>query len=225
MAEWWVARLWQESPVSLVSWVVWVLGSIVLHELGHGWAALRAGDNTPRTSGHMTWNPVVHMGHMSLIAFAVFGLAWGQMPVDPSRFRRRFDDVIVSLAGPVMNLVLFAVAIAGLIATLTFRARLGEPLGENLVVFWSTGAMLNMALALFNMLPVPPFDGSRLVAHFSRRYARFWDRENAQVFMLIGMLVAFVVVVPYVVNAANLITVETARAGLRLVGRAGGQTP
>ncbi|HBS28903.1 MAG TPA: site-2 protease family protein, partial [Phycisphaerales bacterium] len=54
---WWIAALLQSNPALLVSWVVWVIGSIVLHELAHGWAAIAQGDRTPIETGHMTWNP------------------------------------------------------------------------------------------------------------------------------------------------------------------------
>src|SRR5262249_8984123 len=108
---WWVAEIWNQSPVLLVSWIVWVIGSIVLHELAHGWAALWCGDRTPIETGHMTWNPLVHMGQMSLLMFALVGIAWGQMPVDPSRFRGRYDDAKVALAGPLMNLALAITAL------------------------------------------------------------------------------------------------------------------
>jgi hypothetical protein len=91
---------------------VWVIGSIVLHELAHGWAAIRLGDTTPRDLGHMTWNPLVHMGGFSLVVFAVIGIAWGMMPVDPSRLRGRYGDALVALAGPAMNIVLAAVSFA-----------------------------------------------------------------------------------------------------------------
>ncbi|VAX40844.1 hypothetical protein MNBD_PLANCTO03-1356, partial [hydrothermal vent metagenome] len=84
---WWVEVYWQQDKVLLVSWVFWLFVSIVLHELAHGFAAIRCGDRTPIELGHMTPNPLVHMGPASLIAFALFGLAWGSMPVNPSRFR------------------------------------------------------------------------------------------------------------------------------------------
>ena len=85
---WWVQRIYDEGGfVLLFTWVIWVLGSIVLHELSHGWAALWEGDDTPRRLHRLTINPWVHMGPTSLIVFAVLGIAWGLMPVDPSRFR------------------------------------------------------------------------------------------------------------------------------------------
>ena len=79
---WWVTDALSVSPVLLISWVVWVIGSIVLHELAHGWAAISRGDRTPIERGHMTWNPLIHMGGMSLLVFAVVGIAWGMMPVN-----------------------------------------------------------------------------------------------------------------------------------------------
>ena len=88
MNNWWVHQQYYEGGISLVvGWAFWVILSITLHELAHGWAALRQGDTTPRDTGHMTWDPLVHMGGMSLIMFALIGIAWGVMPTDPSRYR------------------------------------------------------------------------------------------------------------------------------------------
>jgi len=219
--DWWVAQQWNQSPVNLVSWVVWVIVSIVLHELAHGWAAIRAGDDTPRQSGHMTWNPLVHMGQTSLIVFAIFGIAWGQMPVNPSRFRGRYDEAVVALAGPMMNLGLFVVSLAGLVGVRLLRDRLGEPMGGNLAIFFSLGAYLNMALMLFNLLPVPPLDGSRVLATISPAYARLWTGGNSQVVGLIALVAVFIVGARYIFNLAADITFWTLDFVLRLIESGG----
>ena len=78
MDGWWVADMWSESPARLISWVFWVILSVTLHELAHGVAALWQGDRTPEETGHMTWNPLVHMGQWSLIMFVLVGIAWGK---------------------------------------------------------------------------------------------------------------------------------------------------
>ena len=70
---WWVSDYYQHDPMLLVSWIFWVVASIALHELAHGYVAIRCGDDTPYHSGHMTWNPLVHMGQTALIMFALFG--------------------------------------------------------------------------------------------------------------------------------------------------------
>lgn len=182
LGSWWVADVLgsPNGTVRLVSWVVIVIGSIVLHELGHGWAAIRRGDRTPIETGHMTWNPVVHMGQMSLIMFLLFGFAFGAMPVDPSRFRGRYASAYVAAAGPAMNLILTLACILFGGVVLAFAPRIGEPLAGNLFMFFSLGAMLNIILMLFNLLPIPPLDGSRILANFSPGYARLWYSENAQ---------------------------------------------
>src|SRR5262245_39838763 len=108
---WWVADAWNAGPIHLLAWVFWVIFSIVLHELAHGWTAIRCGDRTPIETGHMTWNPVVHMGQASLVMFALVGIAWGAMPINPANFRGRYDNARVALAGPSMNVLLFVIAL------------------------------------------------------------------------------------------------------------------
>ena len=221
MDGWWVAREWEESPVSLVSWVVWVIGSIVLHELAHGWAAIRAGDRTPIDSGHMTWNPLVHMGQTSLIMFALVGIAWGAMPVDPSRFRGRYDDAKVAFAGPAMNLVLFGVAILAAVAAFIFEPRLGDPLGHNVFVFFITGAYLNLALMFLNLLPVPPLDGSRILGSFVPGFNRLWMGEQAPIIGLVAFVAVFFFGGRYVFGAAQYVTLQTFATLLRVFGQIG----
>src|SRR5262249_23128733 len=112
---WWVSEFLQNGRyVELASIVFWMLFSITLHELAHGWAALPEGDDTPRRLGHLTANPLVHIPQQALLMFALCGIAWGLMPVNPMRFKHgRRGDIFVSAAGPGMNLLL---AIACLVA-------------------------------------------------------------------------------------------------------------
>jgi Zn-dependent protease len=152
----------------LASWIFWVIFSISLHELGHGWAAIRAGDNTPRETGHMTWNPIVHIGWFGLVAFAAFGLAWGAMPVNPSRFRGRHADATVAFAGPGMNLSLAVVCIVLGAIWLCFgmSGRAPALLGENLWTFFVIGSSVNLLLFALNLIPLPPLDGARILESF-----------------------------------------------------------
>jgi Zn-dependent protease len=141
----------------------------------------------------MTWNPIVHMGLTSLIIFALIGIAWGAMPVDTSRFKGRYDDLRVSAAGPAMN-----AGIAGVLMVVTpFWVVFAEPhVGvdafENVTTFLVLGAMLNVALLILNLLPIPPLDGSRMLANVSRGYRSFAEGPNAMIvglFMLFGVIV------------------------------------
>ncbi|MHC5022921.1 MAG: site-2 protease family protein [Planctomycetota bacterium] len=193
MGNWWVHELWQAGLViQLVSWIFWILFSITLHELAHGWAALWEGDDTPVRRGRMTLNPVVHMGPASLLMFALCGIAWGQMPVNPSRFRHGHrGDVLVSAAGPAMNLALSLVSLLLLVAWMKLCPRDVEAyrLGSTFLYY---GVALNIILATLNLLPIPPLDGAHILAGMSREVRELFARPNAQfVGMGIFLLVFF----------------------------------
>lgn len=193
---WWVTAALEAGGVGLVAaWAIWVIVSITLHELAHGWAAISRGDLTPIHTGHMTWNPLVHMGGPSLIIFAVTGIAWGMMPVDPSRMRGRYADAFVSAAGPAMNFALAAFCIlAGVIGEIVLNSGSGDPNMEMLRstrLFFGVGCWLNVALGLFNLIPAPPLDGSRILANFSRKYQEFLFTQGGQFVGLLVFMVAF----------------------------------
>lgn len=197
---WWVTDMWKTDPALFIAWTVWVIFSICLHELAHGWAAIRRGDRTPIETGHMTWNPVVHMGAMSLLIFAFLGIAWGAMPVNPSRMRGRYADAFVSFAGPAMNFGLAILSSLGM-ALVANWVKSHYPAGDaplqlrNLLTFFWVGASANCVLAVFNLFPIPPLDGSRILADFWPRF-RGWIED--QRLMLLGL--AVVIFLPRIVG-------------------------
>lgn len=174
MNSWWgtsIIRMFNEmypgvpdiGAVALCAWLILIIVSIILHELAHGWTAIRCGDDTPRLLGHMTLDPIKHMGIMSLVLLAVVGIAWGAMPVNPSNFRRRYDDALVAVAGPLMNVALAAFfVVAAIVGVLVFEGN-----AESYVrVVCNIGSIMNLTLAVLNLLPLPPLDGSRIAASF-----------------------------------------------------------
>ncbi len=149
-----------KNPTLYFSILFVVIGSIVLHELGHGLVATWQGDPTPRMRGRLTWNPVVHMGWFSMGLAAVVGIAWGMMPVNPAAFRnRRWGHTMVAFAGPAVNLTL-----AFLSALLVTVSQVLDAPGV-IVQFWAVGVTLNVLLFLFNLIPVPPLDGFTVLTH------------------------------------------------------------
>lgn len=193
MNGWWLHQLYNspDGPVLVVAWIFWVIFSITLHELAHGWAALWQGDDTPRRLGHMNMNPLTHMGGYSLLVFALVGIAWGQMPVDPSRFRwRRKGNIVVSGAGPAMNLLLAFVALTAAALWVRYGSGGGD-LQRNIFTFLQIGGMLNIALAAFNLIPIPPLDGSTVLAGFSFRAWRFYRNPQVQMFSNFAFLALF----------------------------------
>jgi Zn-dependent protease len=158
------------------AYLFWCIASITLHELAHGWAALWQGDDTPRVYGRMTWNPMVHMGVYSIVCLLLVGIAWGVMPTDPSKYRwGRQGRIVVSGAGPAMNIVLFVLCwvTVGVIAGLGLVQEGEDNVWSRVLDFARIGGFLNGMLALFNLLPLPPFDGASIVAGFSRTYYRW----------------------------------------------------
>lgn len=179
----------QTDPAYYMTAVVTLIVSIVLHELSHGWAAIWQGDDTPIQLGHMTPNPITHMGGLGFLAVFLMGIGWGAMPVNPSRFRSRYGDAIVCAAGPAMNLLL---ALIGLTAYALWGRTIPQtgvdPFRENMANATLIFGTFNMVLVLLNLIPVPPLDGSRMLADFSRGYAD-WLRqtEHNHMFMLLGL--------------------------------------
>ncbi|MFZ4751607.1 MAG: site-2 protease family protein [Phycisphaerales bacterium] len=207
------------GPAAAAAFLFWVIFSITMHELAHGWAALWQGDDTPRIYGRMTLNPVVHMGWVSLILLAVIGIAWGMMPVDPSKYRwGRRGRIIVSLAGPAMNVVLSLLCWGGL--GLLLRDGIATQGTEfQLENFLYLGGRYNAFFAMLSLLPVPPLDGARALAGISRTYYRWsYDPRAAMAGISIVLIALFSGVGGLMVHWADRMGVDLAS----WIGRLGG---
>lgn len=175
----------------VISWILIVVISIVIHELAHGWAAVRLGDDTPIRLGRMTGNPLVHMGPFSLVALVVFGIAWGQMPIDPTRLRGRYAEAQVAFAGPGSNLVLAVVCLVTLGLLMRHDPQPDGQAMRNLHQFLFAAGSANLLLAAFNLCPVPPLDGSHILANFHHGYARLVGDPSKQGVFLLGFFFVF----------------------------------
>lgn len=187
-----IAVLAVRSHISTTTWLVFavVVPSIILHEVAHGVAALAFGDDTARRAGRLTLNPIRHIdpvgtlvlpGILALSGLGAFGYA-KPVPINPARMRHpRNDAVIVSLAGPATNLALAGLSIfllrdvrpAGTAASVNFIVShfgLGPPISITDRVLYLLG-FLNVILAVFNALPIPPLDGSAVVGRLLPRSA------------------------------------------------------
>lgn len=189
---WWFSDAWEVDRVLALSWVLWVIVSITLHELGHGLAAIRCGDDTPIALRRMTFNPFVHIPGMAWLMFAVFGFTWGLMPVNPSNFRGRYDDAKVAAAGPAVNFVLFLICA---VVTAVWQAKatghVQDPIFSNVRTFFYVGTFANLMGLVFNLIPIPPLDGSRILSNFSSDYRRLWEGPNAAVIGMVAFAVLF----------------------------------
>lgn len=226
MGGWWVSDLAERfGPAFVIAWAFWVVFSIVLHELSHGWAAIRLGDRTPIEQHRMTLNPLVHMGGASLIAFALIGIAWGAMGINPARLRGRYGEALVAIAGPAMNVLLAMVSLVLLALWLGFGEgqwsggiSLGDSARQNMIYLFRLGLMLNVLLAIFNLLPVLPLDGGRILASLSPGYRRLFEGERGMMIMLGMIVLLFVFAGSYVIPFAFGIAREIEDAVLGLLG-------
>ena len=157
-----------------------LLFSVVIHETAHGWMALRLGDTTARDLGRLTLNPIPHIDPIGSVVVPLFSIlmagrvfiAWAKpVPINPNNFSHfRRDDILVSVVGPLSNFILaflcaVIVIVLAKIASLTgtSNAVLHDGLTYLLNMF-AGGITLNIVLGVFNLLPVPPLDGSHVVA-------------------------------------------------------------
>ena len=171
-----------------------LLFSVIAHEIAHGYAALRQGDRTALEAGRLSWNPLKHIDPYLTIILPLLMLSGSSLagrpmvfggakpvPVDPRNYRHiRRGDIIVSLAGVATNLII-ALVCAALIALTGLIARslpaMEQTVGILQGMFW-TGVVLNFSLILFNLLPIPPLDGSHVMKYllppsWSLRYVQF----------------------------------------------------
>ena len=155
-----------------------LLFSVIAHEYAHGYAALRQGDSTAQSLGRLTWNPIKHIDpFLTIIMPLLMGLASGwrvmlggakPVPVNPANYRNlRRGDIIVSLAGVATNGVI-ALAATVLIALLGLLSRVAPFTHETvaiLQVMMIYGILINLGLIAFNLIPIPPLDGSHVMKY------------------------------------------------------------
>ncbi|MEM9415066.1 MAG: site-2 protease family protein [Planctomycetota bacterium] len=180
-----------EQRFQYFAWVLVVIVGTVLHELAHGWMAIRLGDPTPRVQGRMVGNPLVHMGPVSLVCLFFTGMAWGLMPIDPTRLRGKYAEAKVAFAGPAVNLGLAILAILAAGLWLRFG---GFPEGEVALRGFhllTIAAEAELVFFVFNMMPVPPLDGSHILANFSKGYAELLHKVYGSGAAIFLFLIAF----------------------------------
>ncbi|MCA0976880.1 site-2 protease family protein [Qipengyuania flava] len=174
--------------------------AIVFHEVAHGWVALMLGDPTAKEQRRLSLNPIRHVdpigtllvpGALALMGGPVFG--WAKpVPVNQRRLDNpRYGMMAVAAAGPGTN-ILLALAAAILFGIFAgFASNWGVALPEWSLTFFGAFVLINAFLALFNMLPIPPFDGSHIVGGLMpRRWVHHWQKLQAMGMLLLVVLIA-----------------------------------
>lgn len=150
---------------------------IILHEIAHGWVARRCGDHTAESQGRLTLNPIPHIDPMGLAVFGLtsltgsFVFGWAKpVPVDPRNFGQpRRDMMLVALAGPVTNFLLavaFGAALICMLHLLPYASHKDQAWYIFTLSSLQAGIIINFGLGWLNLVPVPPLDGSKILAYF-----------------------------------------------------------
>ncbi len=178
-----------------------VLLSLSLHEAAHGYVALKLGDPTARNLGRLTLDPKKHLDPIGFLCMLLAGFGWANpVPINSRNFKKPRRDIALSaLAGPLSNLLLSFIFLLllrflgfGMLATVVPTTEKQAMLIYFAILFLYYGVYMNITLAVFNLLPVPPLDGSRILCYFLPprlylKYARY-ERTIALVVMLLLLL-------------------------------------
>ncbi len=177
-----------------VTFIPTIIVAITCHEFAHAWLALKFGDDTAQRQGRVSLNPLAHLDPIGFLGIVLVGFGWGRpVPVTASRLRHPRADLLVSAAGPGMNLLLAAMAGGILRIPGVVDGLMAAGLWSGAAVLIPVFVQINVMLALFNILPFYPLDGSHMVQHLlpvrlAARFNAFNQRYGYM--MLMGLILS-----------------------------------
>lgn len=178
------------SPIEILLSLPAVFLAMSFHEFAHAWTADRMGDPTPRNHGRLTLDPLVHIDWIGLIVFILFGYGWAKpVKVNPSNFRnKKWGDILVSFSGPLANL--FLAVIGALLYALLVRFPGYSKTVDIILGIMNYIIYLNIVFCLLNLIPIPPFDGYRVIKNllFRVNIRFFMKLEQFSIYILFAFV-------------------------------------
>jgi len=168
-----------EALITYLPRLLVLFACLPVHEFAHGFVATKLGDPTPRRDGRLTLNPFAHLDIFGSLCLLLCGFGWAKpVIVNPFNMKdRKSGMALTALAGPVSNL-LMCLLFAGIARLLAFTSIAWAEYGCLLI------AQINLCLAVFNLIPVPPLDGSKILAFFLPNRAAYWMEEHERTLSL-----------------------------------------
>ena len=173
-----------------------VLLAITVHEFGHAFAAYKLGDDTPLRQGRLSLNPFDHVDPLGLAMLLFAHIGWGKpVQIDPRNYNRNISvekaDAIVSFAGPLMNFITAIVFALIYCAIIKFAgtAFLISNIGGIIIAIVAYIVTMNIGLGVFNLIPLPPLDGSKIFLPILPYNAKSWFIEHEQIFYFIFLII------------------------------------
>lgn len=184
-----------------------VLLAITVHEFGHAFAAYKLGDDTPLRQGRLSLNPFDHVDPLGLAMLLFAHIGWGKpVQIDPRNYNRNISvekaDAIVSFAGPLMNFITAIVFALIYCAIIKFAgtAFLISNIGGIIIAIIAYIVTMNIGLGVFNLIPLPPLDGSKIFLRFLPYRAQRWIDENMQMISIIFLFLFVTNILGYITS-------------------------
>lgn len=172
-----------------------VLIAITFHEFAHGYVAYKLGDNTAKNEGRLSLNPLDHLDPVGSLMLLFAGFGWGKpVHVNPQNYTRKMSmdtgEALVSVAGPAMNIVLSFIFTLIFFAVNKFAGDvfLASTVGQVILTMIQYVIFINVGLGIFNLIPLPPLDGSKIIKPFLPAKAKIWFESNEMIFSIVFVI-------------------------------------
>lgn len=198
-----------QNPMELLALLLTLPGVIIaitFHEFAHAYVADKLGDDTPRRQGRITLNPLAHIDPVGFLMLIFVHFGWGKpVEINPTNFNRKRSmakqEMLVALAGPLMNIIIALILTIILFAINTFAPSFTITMtGLIISLVLQMAISVNIGLGIFNLIPLPPLDGSKIFINILPYKAKTWFQDNIQIFYIIFVVLWVTNLMGYIIS-------------------------